>query len=171
MSDPGGRDGPQRDRRGGPMFAEILFSFGLAALGVYVLWHGSTFGRQLGYTVVGPAAFPIGIGAGLIAIGAGMALSTWRKGTDDPVAVAWRPFLTTLGLFAAYLLLLGLVGFLVATPPFLVAVARGLDSRAPLRDLTVGIVLTGVVFVGFRYGLGVRMPVGEFWDLVSVPRS
>jgi len=144
--------------------AELLFWTAMALIGLYIAWRGSFFGGQIGYSAVGPAAFPVGIGVCLFLICGGVAAGVYRRhapAPDEPIA--WKPFLIVIGLFGIYLLALGHIGFLVATPLFYAAAARTLGSRRVWLDLVAGVVLTGVIFACFRYGLGVRMPTSEFW--------
>lgn len=160
----------QGNSNGSPaVTAEFCFAIGLAALGLYVAWQGTSFGRQIGYMPVGPAAFPVGIGICLFLVSAVMAASAYRRGGPPlrDLGISWAPLLKTLGLFAAYLLALGAIGFLVATPLFFIAAARVLGSRHSWIDLAVGAVFAGTVFSGFRYGLGVRLPMGDLWPLLA----
>ena len=50
------------------------------------------------------------------------------------------------------------VGFLIATPLFIVAVARIIGSRAPVRDLIFGAALTVAIALVFENLLGVDIP-------------
>jgi len=60
----------------------------------------------------------------------------------------------------AYALLMGPLGYIVATTLFFVAVARILGSRAPIRDLVAGFAIAVVLFVAFTQFLGVDLPAG-----------
>lgn len=59
-----------------------------------------------------------------------------------------------------YALVLDSVGYLIATALFFVAAARVLGSRNWARDITVGVLLSAVVYFSFTQALGVRLPEG-----------
>lgn len=59
-----------------------------------------------------------------------------------------------------YALVLDFLGYLIATPLFFVVAARALGSRNLARDITVGVLLSIVVYFTFTQALGVRLPEG-----------
>jgi putative tricarboxylic transport membrane protein len=61
---------------------------------------------------------------------------------------------------AGYAVLLGPLGYILATAAFLPLSARIIGSRKPRRDVLVGIALGLVVYFGFTQVLGVRLPPG-----------
>jgi putative tricarboxylic transport membrane protein len=59
-----------------------------------------------------------------------------------------------------YAVVLDPVGYLIATPLFFVAAARALGSRNLARDITIGVLLSTLVYFTFTQALGVRLPEG-----------
>ncbi|WP_087874188.1 tripartite tricarboxylate transporter TctB family protein [Arthrobacter globiformis] len=59
-----------------------------------------------------------------------------------------------------YALVLDSLGYLIATALFFVAAARVLGSRNWARDITVGVLLSAIVYFSFTQALGVRLPEG-----------
>jgi putative tricarboxylic transport membrane protein len=59
-----------------------------------------------------------------------------------------------------YALVLDSVGYLIATALFFIAAARVLGSRNWARDITVGVLLSAVLYFAFTQALGVRLPEG-----------
>jgi putative tricarboxylic transport membrane protein len=59
-----------------------------------------------------------------------------------------------------YALVLDSVGYLLATALFFIAAARVLGSRNWARDITVGILLSALMYFSFTQALGVRLPEG-----------
>jgi hypothetical protein len=57
-----------------------------------------------------------------------------------------------------YFLLFEYVGFLFATPPVAMALMWFFGQRNPLRVVLIGLVLTGVLYSLFTYGL--KVPLG-----------
>lgn len=120
---------------------------------------------------MGPYAFPAVIGvAGTAAIGAAIAeriRNTKKKvmpaGAEDddegdPEFPAWPRFLAGAGLVLAYLGALAVVGFLVATPLFVLAVCFLMRTKAPIRDAIVGLGITVAVWLLFTKLLYVVLP-------------
>ena len=137
-----------------------------------------------GYSVVGPAAIPLAVASGLLILSVVFAARTTvvpdtdlaERAADEERATHWRTTGMTLGLLILYGLALdgfelgpievpGL-GYVIATGLFLPAVAWVLGSRSTLRDLVIGFVVAGILYVGFTEYLGVRLPAGLL-DLIG----
>ncbi len=67
-----------------------------------------------------------------------------------------RPFLCV-AIVALYFILFEHVGFLLATPPVVALLMLSFGQRRPVRIAAISLVLTGVVFVLFTYGLKVPL--------------
>lgn len=82
----------------------------------------------------------------------------------DPVKSQVRADQATLGgiaaLLAVYLAAFLPLGFPIASALFLAAAARVLGSRAWLRDLVAGVVVSAAAFVVFTRLLGLELPTG-----------
>lgn len=147
--------------------AAILFYLCVAAVGLFMVWDGSTF-RGPGHAAVGPAAFPMFVGAALVGLGILAAVQVWRR--LEPVSDAvinLRPVVWILIVMAAYILGLRLLGFLVATPFMLMAATWIAGSRSLKINFAIGCAIALAAFFGFRDGLGVRLPVGAVWPMLS----
>lgn len=159
-------------------------------LGEFLQQDYATTGRVLeklglgkggeGYAIVGPYAFPLAIGAGMLLSLLLMLLQHLRPATnrraeagpdgalahavagghepDVVVLPPWSKFLQVGGITLAYVLLLKPLSFIVATPLFIVSNARAMGSRSLLRDCLVAVALTAAIFLAFRYVLGVELP-------------
>lgn len=155
----------------------------LLALGVLLIVSALGVARGGGYSVVGPATFPLAIAIGLLVLGAAFAVRTTIWPDDDLAASAAEEeratHWPTAGLTLASLAIYGLaldgfelgrvdvpgLGYVIATGLFLPATARVLGSRSLMRDLVIGFVVAIVLYVGFTEYLGVRLPPGLL-DLV-----
>lgn len=104
---------------------------------------------------VGPSAFPFGIGALLVL--ASIALFFDGGGGDLP-KLSWRhgALLVTL---AAYVLLLDLLGFVVATTVLAGFIAWLFDGPTK-RAIVMSFLLSLLIFVLFAYGLSIPLPRG-----------
>jgi putative tricarboxylic transport membrane protein len=153
---------PQAEFRSALQRDEIRFTELLAKLGI-----GESFA---GSSPMGPYAFPAVIAvAGAAAIGATVAERARNKtqvapagATDDdeqsgPDPV-WSRFLAGAALVLAYLGALSLVGFVVATPVFVLAICLLMRTKAPIRDALAAIGITVTVWLLFTRLLYVALP-------------
>ena len=112
------------------------------------------------YAAVGPGAFPLAIGLGLVCCSLWMGLRPDRG--PRVVVVDWRAGALSAAVFLIYLILLDVVGYLAATAPFIMIESRLLGSRAWKRDLIVSVAITASVYALFQLVLGFRLPTGLF---------
>ena len=110
------------------------------------------------YAAIGPRAFPIAIGIGLVACSLWVGLTATEL--RELPSIDWRVAAMSALIFLAYLLLLEPVGYLLATVAFITVEARLLGSRAWLRDLIVSVVISASVYTVFNLLLGIRLPAG-----------
>jgi putative tricarboxylic transport membrane protein len=141
---------------------EAVLGGAVLALGLFVAVETSMLKVAPTHATVGPRLFPFLVAAGLIVVGALVLhqalfghIAHERGFELDWVAVA----LVSAGL-VAQLLLLETVGWVLATTLLFVAVARAFGSRRLLLDAAIGVVLAGLAFGVFNYGLGLSLPTG-----------
>jgi putative tricarboxylic transport membrane protein len=72
--------------------------------------------------------------------------------------VEWRGFLLSGALIVGYIASLGMVGFLIATPIYLICQAYLMGSRSLIRDGAIFIIFTIAVFLIFEQLLSIRLP-------------
>ena len=145
----------------------MAFYLCVAAIGLFMVVDGSTF-HGPGHAAVGPGIFPMFIGAALLVLGSLAAAQVWRRlAPASEAEIVGRPVLLILIVMAIYIAGLWLVGFLAATPLMFAAAARIAGRRSLKVDLAVGIVIAVAAFLGFRDGLGVRLPLGTIWRMLS----
>jgi putative tricarboxylic transport membrane protein len=158
----------------GPRLVAVALVVGAALL----IFQAFQIVRGGGYSVVGPGTFPLAVTIGLLVLGLDFALraTLWpdRDLADQAVEEERASHWPTVGLAALLLLAYGLalngfklgplavpgLGYIVATSAFMPAASRALGSRALIRDVVVGVVLSVAVYVGFTEYLGVRLPAG-----------
>ena len=154
---------PSRAWRGPRAWGLIML-----AIAVAVLAATTAIRSQEGYAATGPRFAPLLVGI-LLAVLALLFLA--RTVVRPDVALAeraarerdvteWPAPGAVVAALLAYALLMGPLGYIVATTLFFVAVARILGSRAPIRDLVAGFAIAVVLFVAFTQFLGVDLPAG-----------
>jgi putative tricarboxylic transport membrane protein len=151
--------------------AEVALSLGVLALGAGAAAVTATLPGEGGYAGIGPNFIPAVVSAGLLLLGAWLSLEAftggWRHRGEQAGSFAAGPFLwVSAGLFA-HMLLIGTAGFVIAGMALFVCVARGFGSRATLRNLLIGLVLSLGVFVFFVKLLNVNLPAGWLMPLLG----
>ena len=110
------------------------------------------------YAAIGPRAFPVAIGIGLVACSLWIGLT--EKGLGERLSIDWRLTSASTLAFLVYISLLEPVGYLLATTAFIAIESRLLGSRAWFRDLIASVVITASVYGVFNLLLGIRLPAG-----------
>ena len=134
--------------------AAVLFVMSVGYLAIAFLI--SEPGGQ--YAAIGPRAFPVAIGIGLVACSLWIGLT--GKGRGELPPIDWRVASVSALAFFAYMSLLETVGYLVATVVFITIESRLLGSRAWFRDLIVSVFITASVYGVFNLLLRIRLPAG-----------
>lgn len=119
---------------------------------------------------LGPKAFPALVGGGLILAALLLLLETWKKrGTGTAAAVAPRPaeekhvalLLTGMAAWTAlYYFWFERLGYLIATPLFILGLLSYFNRRRHATNLAVAAGFTIVVYLLFSTLLGVPLPSG-----------
>jgi putative tricarboxylic transport membrane protein len=148
---------------------ELLISFGLIALGSYVVYDTGSIAETQGYAQIGPRLFPYLIGVGLTLCGAVLgwhALSGgWRDVPLDQEqhgAPDWLAFVIISAGIVLHMVIIGWAGFIIASALLFILVARGFGSRRGVRDALLGIAVAVIVFFIFTMGLGLSLPKSPF---------
>jgi putative tricarboxylic transport membrane protein len=179
MTTPEPGPGARREAFLGPRLVAAAL-LGLAAI---LIVSAIGIARGGGYSVVGPATFPLVVAIGLLVLAVLFAVRTTvrpdvdlaQQAAEEEAACHWPTVgLIALALFGYALVLDGFdlgpievpsIGYIPATGIFLPITARILGSRSLLRDVLAGFGIAIVVYVGFTEFLGVRLPGGVL-DLV-----
>jgi putative tricarboxylic transport membrane protein len=144
--------------RVGPLLAGVLVS----GLGLFFLLGALAVGGEAGHAGVGPRAFPVLVGAGLVALGIAFLIAQ-RRGTElpDAAAPARRGVLPwILGGLVGGILAVEPLGFPLAAAWLFVMGARGFGSRRWIPNAALGLALGLVVYAVFARALGVSLPGG-----------
>jgi putative tricarboxylic transport membrane protein len=145
-------------------------AWGLVLLGlaVAVLVSTTTIRSPEGWDATGPRFIPLLVGVWLLVLSLlFLARTAVRADVDlgeraarEADVTEWRTPAGIVAALLAYALLMGPLGYVVATALFFPVVARLLGSRSPVRDVLVGAGLGLVLFVAFTQFLGVDLPAG-----------
>lgn len=140
------------------------------AVGVFVLLLAAFFGAGLpfvddqgGYSGLSPRFLPTLVAIGLALCGLAIlflrdtVLEVPEEATGEPIrlrAAGW----VAAGLILQ-IVLIGSIGFILASSLLMVFVARGYGSQRPLRDTLVALCLTIPVWLIFAKVLGISLPL------------
>jgi putative tricarboxylic transport membrane protein len=142
---------------------------GVVLLGLLVGWQTTLIPISAIYATIGPRAFPWVVAAALVVLGGLLVREGLRGGWaheegDEPInrrAVLW------LGLgLVLNVALIDWVGFIVSSTLMFTCVARAFESDRPVRDLTIGFLLSVASYVGFERLLGISIGAGIFKGLI-----
>ena len=142
---------------------QIAIAVAIVALALFVFQQLASISAEGGYSTVGPRFTPLVVGIALLAIGLLLLRQAltggWRDMGPPPDEPMHAPaFGWIAGGLAVQMVIIGFVGFTVASTLLFVAVARGFGSRRVLHDAIVGLVLTAAVYVFFTRVLGLSLP-------------
>ena len=145
------------DRITGAALLALGVAFSAGALKHYAYW---------GANGPGPAFLPFWLGVVMALLAALLLLGALRSRDVGepwlPRGLALRRFGVVLGATAALVALLNVVGMVLGTLLFLIALMRFLDRTPWPLTLSVALAVAGVNFVIFTRWLKVPMPIGVF---------
>ncbi|MFF4171567.1 tripartite tricarboxylate transporter TctB family protein [Streptomyces sp. NPDC001744] len=148
----------------------------LFLLGVLVLADALTLGDTAGGRgPVGPATVPLVVGCGLLVVSVLLAVDVLRGGRGEAEAgedvdltepADRRTVLLLTGVFLAFAVLIGPVGFPVAGALLFWGAAHVLGSRHLRRDPLIAAALSLLTYVVFDRLLGVPLPGGPLMGVI-----
>jgi len=159
---------------------DLAIAGGLVAIGVVVVWLALQVDPGVQTDPLGPRVFPLAMGAGIGVCGLLLAVSTatsrrWMEptpllaesGGDEEAPGAFSPARLTAAavLTAVYIAAFEPIGYLLATPPYVAAIAL-VHGGARWRGLALSpLLLTVAFYAAFRFGLLMPVPDGvlETW--------
>jgi putative tricarboxylic transport membrane protein len=143
-----------------PDGAALFTAAALALLGAMILWDSSRLPADSGYSGVGPADVPRLIAIGLVLLGGWTFIDGFRGAADTPSPQQALPVLWIIGGLGAQLVLLGVVGFSIATGLLFACTARAFGYRRLLLALLIGILACLAVYGLFDRVLQLNLPAG-----------
>jgi hypothetical protein len=123
----------------------------------------------------GPKALPVILASGMIIIGLIHIVGGWyaarhQAGGPPPRSFAekyqdYKPVLAIIAISLGYAGLMNVLGYLVLTPLLIGSIMWVLNIRDIKRLSRISLSMTAILFVVFRWGLQVKLPLGLFENL------
>jgi len=149
-----------------PALPETLLGLGTVAAAVLAFWQTSIIPVSPLYSKVGPTIFPYIASALLLVLGLILTArglrGGWQPEDEKEIPLDWGSMFVVLAGFAANVILIGPLGFTIASTVMFTLIAWGFGSRTPWRDAPIGFVLALAAYFGFAAGLGVNIGMGPF---------
>lgn len=141
---------------------EAVLGCVVLGLGLFIAVETARLEVAPSNAAIGPRLFPFLVACGLLAVG----VAVLRQAAFGHIAhergfeLDWKAVgLVSAGLLAQ-LLLVESLGWIVATTLLFLLAALAFAERRYVATLLIGLVLTGVTFWLFDYGLGLSLPEG-----------
>jgi putative tricarboxylic transport membrane protein len=146
----------------GLRIGEAVLGGVVLALGLFVAVETSRIEVAPTHATIGPTLFPFLIAAGLLIVGIAVLWQAFfgHIAHERGFELDWRAVaLVSVGLLLQ-LFLVERLGWIIATTLLFVATTLAFAERRVWLSLATGVVLTGLTYWIFNYGLGLTLPVG-----------
>jgi putative tricarboxylic transport membrane protein len=147
-----------------PAMPETVLGLGVVAAATLAFWQTTIIPVSPLYSKVGPTIFPYIASGLLLILGVLLVLQGlrggWQPEDEKEVPLDWSAMLVVGAGLAANVLLIGPLGFTVASTVMFTLIAWGFGSRRPWVDAPIGFVLALAAYFGFASGLGVNIGMG-----------
>ncbi|MFY8152429.1 MAG: tripartite tricarboxylate transporter TctB family protein [Hyphomicrobiales bacterium] len=143
---------------------ETVLGLGVCVVALIAAWQAYLIPVSPLYAKIGPTVFPymgsaVLLGLGVLLVWQGIQ-GGWQPDDEKEVPLDWRALGAVGAGLVANVILIGPLGFTVASTVMFTFVAWGFGSRAPWRDAPIGFVLALTAYFGFAGALGVNIGMG-----------
>jgi putative tricarboxylic transport membrane protein len=153
--DEAGRGSGRRD------IAGLAIAVSLFVLAYVIVNDASGYPIRRSYAQFGPEIVPYIVAAGVAGLAALTAVMGWRGGFEARTPLNWVGVVWLIGAIVLQIALLyGGAGFIIASTALFGCAARAFGQRTLPLNFAIGTILSTVLFLLFRYGLGLSLPVG-----------
>jgi putative tricarboxylic transport membrane protein len=154
------------NKAGGAALPETVLGLGVILAAAFAAWQAALIPVSPLYAKIGPTIFPY-LASILLAILGGFLVwrglrGGWQPEDEKDVPVDWRALGVTFAGMVANVVLIGPLGFTLASTVMFTLIAWGFGSRSPWRDAPIGFILALAAFFGFAGALGVNIGRGPF---------
>ncbi|QLF71486.1 tripartite tricarboxylate transporter TctB family protein (plasmid) [Peteryoungia desertarenae] len=158
--------GPASNQRD---LAGLLIAAALFALAWIIFSDASGYPVRRSYAGFGPEIVPYIVGGGIVLLASLTLIMAWRGGFEV------RPLLNTPGLLlviagivAQIALLYAGAGFVLASTALFGLTAFGFGQKTLVLNFAIGAGMSILLFILFRYGLGLALPAGPLENSLNL---
>jgi putative tricarboxylic transport membrane protein len=149
--------------------AGLVIAVGLFVLAWVIVNDASSYPIRRSYAQFGPEIVPYIVAAGMAGVAALTVVMAWRGGFEVRPPLNWEGFAWITGAIVLQIAMLYLgSGFIPASAVLFGLAARAFGQKTLLLNVAVGAVLSGLLFVLFRYGLGLALPSGPLESFIDL---
>ena len=136
------------------------------AVGLFVVVETSQLQVAQSHAAIGPTLFPYLIATGLVVVGGLLFYQAFfgHIAHERGFELDWRAVALVSGGLILQMFLIESLGWIIATTLLFIATTIAFGSRRLLTDAAIGVVLSGLAFVVFNYGLGLDLPTGTAFE-------
>jgi putative tricarboxylic transport membrane protein len=161
---PTGRNVNDASARAARALPETVLGLGVVLVALLAFWQTAIIPVSPLYSKVGPTIFPYIASTLLLVLGVLLTLQGlrggWQPDDEKEVPLDWKAMAFVGAGLVANVVLIGPVGFTVASTVMFALIAWGFGSRTPWRDAPIGFLLALAAYFGFATGLGVNIGMG-----------
>jgi putative tricarboxylic transport membrane protein len=141
--------------------AGLAIAAGLFVLAYVIYNDASGYPVRRSYAQFGPEIFPYIIALGIVVLAVVTAVIAWRGGFEARVPLNYGGFFWIIAALVAQIALLyGGSGFIIASTVLFAFASRAFGQTRHLLNFAIGAVMATLMFLLFRYGLGLALPGG-----------
>lgn len=141
--------------------AGLGIAAGLFVLAFVIFNDASGYPIRRSYAQFGPEIFPYITGLGIVILAGITAVIAWRGGFEVRPPLNYAGFFWIVAAILSQIVLLYAgSGFIVASTVLFAFSARAFGQTTHGLNLTIGAIMSTLLFLLFRYGLGLALPNG-----------
>lgn len=149
--------------------AGLAIAIALFALAYVIVNDASGYPVRRSYAQFGPEIVPYLVAAGIAGLAALTVVMAWRGGFEARAPLNWEGiFWILVAIVLQVVMLYGGTGFILASAALFGCAARAFGQKTLLLNLAIGAILSALLFVLFRYGLGLVLPVGPLERVIDL---
>ena len=148
----------------GLRIGEAVLGAVVLGLGLFIATETSLMEVAASNAAIGPRLFPFLVAAGLLAVGVAVLWQAFfgHIAHERGFELDWKAVVLVSAGLLLQMFLVERLGWIVATTLLFVLAALAFAERRIVATILIGLVISGLTFAVFNYGLGLSLPLGTF---------
>ena len=146
----------------GLRIGEAVLGAVVLGLGLFIATETSLMEVAASNAAIGPRLFPFLVAAGLLVVGAAVLWQAFfgHIAHERGFELDWRAVALVAGGLLLQIFLIESLGWIIASTLMFLAATLAFRERRVVISIAIGLVLTGLTYWVFNYGLGLSLPIG-----------